>query len=99
MSKHIVVFSKIGNNRVLGKSPQEQPLWREHADFMDALYDQGLIFLAGPWADGSGAMVIVNADDIESAVDMFREDPWALADIQSTDTAQEWDILMDIREP
>ncbi|MCW2749175.1 MAG: hypothetical protein JWR83_285 [Aeromicrobium sp.] len=99
MSKHIVVFSKIGKNRVLGKPSQEQPLWRDHADFMNALYDQGLIYLAGPWVDGSGAMVIVNADDVPSAIGLFRDDPWAINDIQSAVSAQEWDILMDIREP
>jgi uncharacterized protein YciI len=99
MSKHIVVFSAIGKNRVLGKPPQEQPLWRDHADFMNALYDQGAIYLAGPWVDGSGAMVIVSADDVQSAMEMFRDDPWAIHDIQSAVGAQEWDILMDIREP
>jgi len=99
MSRHIVVFSEIGPNRVLGKPAQEQPLWREHADFMNALHDRGAIYLAGPWVDGSGAMVIVNADDVEAAMEMFRDDPWALHDIQSAVRAQEWDILMDIREP
>ena len=99
MAQRIVVFSKIGSNRVLGKPSQEQSLWREHADFMNALYDNGQIYLAGPWVDGSGAMVIMNADSVESAMAVMRQDPWATNDIQGPDRAMAWDIFMNSLEP
>ncbi len=96
--KHIAVISKIGANRVLGKPSQEQPLWNEHAAFMNNLDDQGYVYLAGPFADGSGALLILNIEDEASALALMQNDPWALNDIQSPESVKEWLILMDSRD-
>jgi len=44
-------------------STREQPLWNEHAAFIDQLVAEGFILMGGPLVDESGAMLIVNADD------------------------------------
>ena len=36
-----------------------QPLWPEHAAFMDDLFARGVIALGGPFLDGSGAMLVM----------------------------------------
>ena len=44
---------------------------------MDALFDAGLVILAGPFADGSGSLVILDAESVEAARAIFQNDPWA----------------------
>jgi uncharacterized protein len=36
------------------KSVREQTYWDDHARFMDALFDAGVVILGGPFADGIG---------------------------------------------
>ena len=64
---------------------------------MDALFDAGEIFLAGPFADDSGSMVILAVDSVETARAIFQEDPWARQDILLTADVKEWTIFMDSR--
>ena len=99
MSRHIVVFTRAGSNRLLGKPSHEQPLWPEHKVFMNDLYDKGLIYLAGPWVDGSGAMIVMNVDSAEAAMEIMREDPWAIHDNLVPDHAMAWDVLINSLEP
>ncbi len=99
MSRRIVVFTKAGSNRLPGMPSQEQPLWPEHKEFMNDLYYRGLIYIAGPWVDGSGAMVVMNADSPEAAMDILREDPWAIHDNLVPDRAMAWDVMMNSLEP
>jgi len=44
-----------------GRTSREQPYWDEHAAFVDGLAD-GRIVLAGPFADWTGALLIVRGD-------------------------------------
>ena len=54
-----VVDRPAGSEWLPGKGAREQPLWPEHAAFMDDLFERGLIALGGPFLDGSGAMVVL----------------------------------------
>ena len=47
-----VVDRPAGAEWVPGKGAREQPLWDEHAAFMDDLFERGLIALGGPFLDG-----------------------------------------------
>lgn len=96
--KTIALFLRPGSRWDKSKPLREQPLWDEHALFVDDLFDRGLIMLAGPFApEGTGAMVILNVDSIEEARAICAEDPWAHQDILVTDDAREWTIFLDGR--
>lgn len=99
MTQRIVVFTRAGSNRLLDKPSQEQPLWPEHRDFMNDLDDRGLIYIAGPWVDGSGAMVVMNVDSPEAAMEIMRDDPWAIHDNLVPDRAMAWNVMMNSLEP
>ena len=62
-----VVDRPAGVEWVPGKGAREQPLWPEHAAFMDDLFERGLIALGGPFLDGSGAMVVMRVPDERTA--------------------------------
>ena len=57
---------------------REQAGWDEHAAFMDALVDEGFIFLGGPIGDGDGhdTLVIVRAEDEAAVRKRLDADPW-----------------------
>ena len=76
---------------------REQLFWDDHAHFMDTLFDAGMIILGGPFADRSGSMVIVSADNAEQVYDLFRKDPWTEHDILVVAEVKEWVIFLDAR--
>jgi hypothetical protein len=59
MKKAIAVFLRPGSKWNPDKPVREQAFWDDHARFMDALFDDGIVVLGGPFADGSASMVIL----------------------------------------
>jgi len=55
----------------------EQQEWRAHADFMDALYDEGFALLVGPLEGTREALLIVQASDAEEVRNRLARDPWS----------------------
>ncbi len=57
---------------------REQDGWEEHASFMDALLEQGIVLLGGPVGDGEGenTLVVMRAEDERSARAVWEADPW-----------------------
>jgi uncharacterized protein YciI len=92
------IFCNPGHNWVKGTPSRQQPLWDEHAAFMDKLFDEGVIVLAGPYADWSGALVIVEAVGEAAVRRMFHDDPWTVHDILGVGSVKEWTIFLDSRQ-
>ena len=56
---------------------RDQEQWREHADFMNALVDDGFILLGGPVEGGREAFHVVDAASEEELRARLAADPWA----------------------
>lgn len=58
---------------------REQAGWDEHAAFMDALAEEGLVVLGGPVGEGDGDYVLLVVEANGEAVIRARlvDDPWA----------------------
>jgi uncharacterized protein YciI len=97
MTTLFLVFRGPGPSWVKGRPTREQPLWDEHAAFMDRLFEQGRVVLGGPYADFSRNLVVVEAPDREEVENRFREDPWTLAGILDAAEVIEWTIFLDSR--
>jgi uncharacterized protein YciI len=92
-----LVFRNPGPSWVPGLSSREQPLWDEHALFMDRLFDKGRIVLGGPYADFSRVLLVVQARDKNEASELFRDDPWTSRSILVESEIIEWSIFLDFR--
>ena len=64
-----------------------------HRQYADRLMANGKLVTAGPFSDGSGALLIYEADSYDEARDLFLKDPFAMEGaIQSYDI-RPWTIL------
>jgi uncharacterized protein len=75
MKNTFVTISSAGPNRDPSKVTREQPLWDDHATFIDQLVAEGFILMGGPLTDEGGAMLIVNADDENEVREKLKNDP------------------------
>lgn len=94
------VFREPGSDWVVGVDTRQQPLWDEHAAFMDVLFDEGRVVLAGPFVDGQGAaLVVMDASDEDEIRSRFGDDPWCREqDILRVGEIREWRIFLDARD-
>jgi uncharacterized protein YciI len=90
MSQHTVVHLRPGPAWVPGRQTREQPLWDEHAAFIDGLHDRGLLLVAGPYADGNGALQIFAAGDTEAVRDVVAQDPWVVNGVFAEPDVRPW---------
>ena len=57
---------------------REQTGWKEHADFMDALAEEGFVVLGGPIGHDieQDTMLLLEAESEEDIRARFEDDPW-----------------------
>jgi uncharacterized protein len=72
-AKFLILFMP-GPGWLQGKSLAEQPL-REHGRYMLALYQQGVLKMAGGFGDQSGGCALIESEDDASAIDVAKRDP------------------------
>ena len=99
MKKTIAVFMQPGPNWDYSKGVREQAYWNEHARFIDNLFARGVVLMAGPLApEGTGALVILNAETPEDAHAIHAKDPWKDKGILQVADAREWTIFLDAHD-
>lgn len=96
MSSTFVVLSVAGPQRDLTKGTREQPLWDEHARFIDGI-TAGFILMGGPFEDEGGAMLIVRAAHQDEVREKLHSDPWYTHGILHLHSIHRWDIFIDER--
>jgi uncharacterized protein YciI len=77
------------------RTRREQDGWDEHAEFMDALAEEGFVVLGGPIGEGDGenALLVIDAADEAAINTRLTEDPWS-ADLQTTVSIRPWTVLL-----
>jgi uncharacterized protein YciI len=98
MTNTFVVISSAGANHDLSKSTREQPLWDEHAAFIDQLVADSFILMGGPLVDEHGAMLIVHADDEAEVRHKLANDPWMKHGVLKLEDIKRWEIFIDARK-
>ena len=73
---------------------REQEKWREHADFMNGLVDDGFILLGGPLAGDREAFHVVDAPTERELRARFAQDPWAQNGMLTVTSVECWTILL-----
>ena len=76
MPKAFAVIRSRGANWDDTKTIEGQVGWREHADFMDALFMEDFVAFAGPLEGTRDALLIIRADDPAEIAKRLAADPW-----------------------
>jgi len=98
MKNTFVIISTAGPNRDPSKGTREQPLWDEHAAFIDQLVAEGFVLMGGPFVDDGGAMLIVNAAEEKAVREKLANDPWMKHGVLKLESIKRWQIFIDSRK-
>lgn len=90
-----VVIREAGESWNYSRTLREQDGWDEHAAFMDALTDEGVVVLGGPLGDGRPhrALQVMDVPDAETVDRLLAEDPWK-SDMLRTASIDRWEVLL-----
>jgi uncharacterized protein len=77
------------------KGMREQAGWDDHAAYMDAIFAEGFLLLAGPLEGGRHVLWVVEADSEKTIRNRMAEDPWSPNGMLTPTRIERWDIVMD----
>jgi uncharacterized protein YciI len=74
---------------------REQAGWDEHAAFMDALTEEGVVVLGGPVGEGDGdnSLLVVDVDSEAAIRARLADDPWA-GDMLTIESVRPWSVWL-----
>jgi uncharacterized protein YciI len=100
MTSHYLVREARGPAWNHTRRRREQAGWDEHAAFMDALTDEGVVVLGGPVGEGDGtdAVLVLDLPDEAAVRARLAGDPWIKDGTLKIASAEPWTILLDARE-
>jgi uncharacterized protein YciI len=61
-----------------------------HRDSLTRLHDQGIVRLAGPYADGSGALIVFDVPDQAKLDEIMAQDPYFTTEGVHVRQIREW---------
>jgi uncharacterized protein YciI len=91
--KLFLVHEEHGGPWDWSKGLREQELWDEHADFMDALVEDGFVVLGGP-LDEKDVLLVVDAESEEAVRERFAADPWIENGMLAITSVRPWTVLL-----
>jgi uncharacterized protein len=65
-----------------------------HREYLHSLKAQGRLAASGPFTDGSGALIIYEADSPEQAEDLLRNDPFHQAGVFVSWSIRPWNQVI-----
>jgi len=89
-----LVFLEHGGPWDWSKGLREQELWDEHADFMDALVEDGFVVLGGP-LDEKDVLLVVDAPDEAAIRERYGADPWIVNGMLAITEIRAWTVLLE----
>jgi uncharacterized protein YciI len=74
---------------------REQDGWDEHAAFMDALTEEGVVVLGGPIGEGDGdnSLLVVDVESEAEIRSRLAEDPWT-EDLLTIQHVRPWSVWL-----
>jgi uncharacterized protein len=64
-----------------------------HRAYLTSLLEQGKLFASGPYADGSGALIVYEADTPEETDALMKADPFHAAGVFVKWTVRPWKVI------
>ena len=66
----------------------------EHLDYLNALQANGTVVMAGPLADSSGAVVVLDVEDEAAVREVIAGDPYTRRDATADHRIREWNVIV-----
>jgi uncharacterized protein YciI len=70
-----------------------------HREYLGTLVAAGKLWLSGPWADDTGALLIYEAENLAEAERLLEADPYRTAGVLANVRIREWRIVMQAPRP
>lgn len=70
-----------------------------HRAYLTSLLEKGQLFASGPYADGSGALIVYEADTPDAAEALLKADPFHAAGVFLTWTMRPWKVVFQAATP
>jgi hypothetical protein len=93
----LVILRRSGSEYDHSKPLEEQSGWRDHAEFMDGLVDDGFIVLGGVLGDELRTAHAVEASSEDEVRERLAQDPWSGSHLV-VDSIDRWTIRLDARD-
>jgi uncharacterized protein YciI len=77
------------------KDMRQQEGWDGHAAYMDAIFDEGFLLLAGPLEGDRYTLWVVEAESEDEIRRRMKEDPWSANAMLTPITIERWTIVLD----
>lgn len=68
----------------------------QHRAWLGGLVEQGIVRATGPWADGSGALIVIEVADEVAARELMAQDPFAQRDLVDAVRITGWNPVMGV---
>ena len=92
---YYAVIREQGASWDASRTLREQEKWDEHADFMEALVEDGFVLLGGPLEGGPKTLLIIKAESEQAIISRLDHDPWTPMGLLRIGTIERWEILLD----
>jgi uncharacterized protein YciI len=73
---------------------EEQPEWKGHAAFMNALVEEGFVILGGPLDGTADVLLVVRARSADEVASRLAADPWSRTDLLRIDRIAPWTLRL-----
>jgi len=64
---------------------------------MDRLFENGTVIMGGPFTDGTGSLVLVEAEEENEVRTLFADDPFVVHCIFALSSLKQWQLFLDAR--
>jgi len=65
-----------------------------HREWLRGLYDEGTLLLSGPFADGTGGLLIFSAADADRLADLLQVDPFNEVGVVANARIKAWSPII-----
>ena len=76
-------------------SPEDQLGWDAHAEWVDALIENGTFVMGGPLSDNSGSVSLLDGLTAAEAKELVVSDPFVANGVFELDSVRDWTVYVD----
>ncbi|MFI7675954.1 YciI family protein [Actinophytocola sp. NPDC049390] len=66
----------------------------DHVAYLNELHADGALVAAGPYEDGSGGAILLNAEDVAAAEKLVADDPYTRLDVTRNRYLRPWKVVV-----